>query len=143
MVKYNTCAEGARRFSFFDKLTDRMQLWGTQQNEIARIDGISLANNRPHQKLIFQQTMEDSLRLVREHDPRRYARITKHFRWIYNCILRKGMDGMYCSSIRTCVVNFRWMPGADNDLMAAFYACILVHESTHGLIRAWGDQISP
>lgn len=127
-------------FKFLHKLADRMQLLGMQQNEIARVDGISLATIRLKQKQVFQKTLEESLRLIRKHDPRRYARLIKHFRWIFNSPLRKGMEAMFCSSTQSCVIDFHWLPGADHDLMAAFYACILVHESTHAIIESRGIQ---
>src|SRR5882724_1139121 len=122
----------------FDSLADWMQLQGMKANTIAHIDGISLASNRPHQNGVFKQIIEGALSLVRKHDPRRYARITQHFRWILNAYLVGPMDGMFVSSTRTCVINFGWLPGANHDLLEAMYAGILVHESTHAVLEFRG-----
>lgn len=122
------------------RICDRVILWGMRGNEVGRFDGIGIADMRNGGDS-FRQTMQDSLMLVRQHDPRRYARIKRFIHWIANRVSSKGSAGGYDFSIRTCHIEFYGeFPGLVRDAMVAVYACILVHESTHGLIESLGIQ---
>lgn len=120
------------------RLCDWLILRGMRRNEVGRFDGIGLADLRNHGDC-FRQTIEESLCLIREHDPRRYARIRRFIHWIVNRVASKGSGGGYDFSIRTCHVEFcDDVPGLARGALAAIYACILVHESTHGLVESLG-----
>jgi hypothetical protein len=119
-------------------LSGRVVLWGNRLNEVGRFDGIGLADMRKRGES-FRQTLEQSLSLVREHDPRRYARIKRFIHWIVNRASTKGSSGGYDFDIRTCHLEFYDdIPGFAHDALAALYASLLVHESTHGLIASRG-----
>jgi len=122
----------------FENLATWAQLVGMKANTVAQVDGIFLASNRPHQNAIFRQIIEEALSLIREHDAHRHARIVQHLQWICNAYLVPPADGMFCRGNRACVINFRRLPGFDNNLIAAIYAVILVHESTHAVIESRG-----
>ena len=120
------------------KLLDKGILWGLRGNEVARFDGIGLADLRKDGDS-FRPTIEDALRLIREHDARRYARIRCFIHWIVNRMDSKGSGAGYDFSIRTCNIEFYAdIPGFPREALAALYACILIHESTHGLIESRG-----
>ncbi len=122
------------------KLLDKGILWGLRGSEVGRFDGIGLADLRTHGDS-FRRTMEESLCLVRDHAPRRYAQIKCFIHWIANRMDSKGSGGGYDFSIRTCHLEFYdEFPGLVRDVMVAVYACILVHESTHGRIESLGIQ---
>ena len=81
----------------------------------------------------FEHTIAAALQLVREHDPRRYKRITRHINWIVNEFSHsQGLE--YNPRIRVCSVEFCEPEGVNQELLAAVYACSLVHEATHGVI---------
>jgi hypothetical protein len=119
-----------------DKLVHRMELYAMQHAAIGTFDGIGLVDFRGHPKS-FRHTVECSLRLIRDNDPRRYARITKHIRWIANRVTNT-MGIEYEPWICACNVEFTDIPGASPDVLAAGYACFLIHEATHGAIEARG-----
>ncbi len=125
---------------FIGNLCGRVILWGNRQSEVGRFDGIGLADLRKRRDS-FRQTLEQSLGLVREHDPRRYARIKRFIHWIVNRESTKGSSAGYDFDIRTCHIEFYDdIPDLTPDVLVALYACVLVHESTHGLITSRGIE---
>jgi hypothetical protein len=121
---------------FLDKLVERMELRAIANGEIARFDGIGLADARwrKDSQGSFRQTIEESLRLLREYDSRRYERIRRHIKWIVNVVTNSG--ARYRSSMRACYIEFVDFPGLDCHIQTAIYAAILVHEATHGFIES-------
>lgn len=125
------------------RLSDVGLLWTVRHSEVARFDGIGLADVRRRGDS-FARTIGHSLRLVKELDARRYARITRLIRWIVNGVYVKGTVATYFLSIRTCWVQFEDdFPELTEDILAGIYACMLVHESTHGVIASRGIKYSP
>lgn len=124
-----------------DKFVERMELWAVRKAEVGRFDGIGLVDLRGHPPS-FRQTIESALQLVRAHDPRRYARITKHIRWIANRVTN-SMGAEFEGSIGVCNFEFSDFLGPDPDVTAARYACLLVHEATHGAIESYGIVMRP
>lgn len=72
---------------FLDRCFERIELLALPMGEVGRFDGIGLAHvrRRGDQRDLFRRTIEESLRLLREHDPRRYARIKRHIRVFRFC----------------------------------------------------------
>jgi hypothetical protein len=101
-----------------------------------RVDGIRIVDVRKRGDS-FERTMTEALRLVREHDPRRYQRITRHIDWIVNEFAFSGALE-YETGTRVCSVEFYEPESVDHELLAALYACGLVHEATHGAISSHG-----
>ena len=122
-----------------DKLVDRMMLWSMRKGEGGRFDGIGLVDNRGHDDS-FLQVMQCSLRLIQEHDARRYARIKRHISWIVNQVCN-ALGGQYQPSIRACFLQFDPAPDLSRDVVIAFWACMLVHEATHGVIETRGIKM--
>lgn len=124
--------------NFLPKIVDRAILWVARRNEVGLLDGIRLADMRDRGDA-FCDTMLNSLRLVREHDPRRYARIKCFIHWIINA--PTTLSARYDFSIRTCFIEFYdEIPGLTPRGLASLYATILIHESTHGLIESKGIE---
>ncbi len=122
---------------FIGKISDRMLLWTMKGNEVSRIDGIVLFDTRKRGDS-FRPTIESALHLIRQHDPRRYARIQQNIVGIINQILKPGTRAQYHFRLRTVIIEFTDLPRVSSDVRAAFYACVLVHEATHGEIAAKG-----
>ena len=123
----------ARMFEFLDKFSDWGLLRAIEGTEVSRIDGIVLFDLRKRGDS-FRPTIENALRIIRQHDPRRYARVVQYISRIVNSIVTCGTLAVYNFSVRTVHLEFRELPRASDDLLAAFYACLLVHESTHGVL---------
>ncbi len=126
--------------AFLDKLVDRMMLWSMRGSEAGRFDGIRLANFRGKGDS-FTGTIQSSLRLIQEQDPRRYARVKHHIAWIVNQV-NSALGAQYQPSIRTLFLQFDEARDLPPDVVTAFHACIVVHEATHGLIESRGIAMS-
>jgi hypothetical protein len=119
---------------------DRLLLWVARTSVVGTVDGVRLADVRGPAS--FKGILERALGLIRQHDPRRYARVTRYIHWILNqATPDKGMS--YNERIHLCLVEFFEMPGLDKEVLAAFYACALVHESTHGLVASYEIPYNP
>jgi len=125
---------------FITRICNCLILRGARHHEVGQFDGIRLADLRGSGDS-FRQMLGHALEMVEEHDPRRYARIKRFIHWIVNHINAKGSHATYDFSIRTCYLEFcDDFPSLSRDTLAALYAGILVHESTHGLIAARGIE---
>jgi hypothetical protein len=88
----------------------------------------------------FVQVTEDALRLIQRYDPRRFGTVRREIDFIVNRELISG--GQYDRSTRSCVVDFgRRVLKAGSEHYTwylARYACLIVHEATHGRIASFG-----
>jgi len=124
------------------RLCDRVLVWNARHCEVGRFDGIVLADARNRHDS-FAETMPRSLKLVRDHDPRRYARVKLFIHFIVNTVNTAKGGATYSLGKRTCDVEFDDnITGITQELLAALYACVLVHESTHGVIESRGIEYS-
>jgi hypothetical protein len=87
----------------------------------------------------FLEVMEDALKLIEQYDPKRFRRIQKHVDIInLNPILLSW--GSYDIAQRTCEINFASLPFSrqhkDYTEYLTLYACLLVHEATHGWLTS-------
>ena len=130
-----------------------------RDREVARFEGIILADfhvsgwrarlrlgassriaerRTPH----FREIILASLELLKRSEPRLFARVKRHIAWIVNTTLSHG-GAEYDYGIRTCSIDFQEPgPQFDSPYLIAWYACTLVHEATHGVIRARGIRYS-
>jgi hypothetical protein len=106
------------------------------------VDGIGIVdtNRDDGDDLDFVRVTQDALWLIRSHDSRRYNTIRRELDFIVNRELTSG--GQYDRSTRSCVVDFGrrvLKPGSeDYAWYLACYACLIVHEATHGRIASFG-----
>jgi hypothetical protein len=116
-------------------LADRVILWLARSSQVGCVDGIRVADLQQSEP--FKTTMGRALALIQQHDPGRYARVTRHVHWILNqATPSQAMS--YNGRIHLCTVEFLEMPDATPDVLAAFYGSCLVHEATHGAVYARG-----
>ena len=119
-------------------LMDRFGVWLLRHADATVVDGLRIVNMR-NRRDAFQCTIEQALTLIREHDPRRHKRVTRHIRWIVNQVTPdKAIE--YSDRIGLCAIEFSEVPGLSFDVLTAAYACFIVHEATHGVIAARGIQ---
>jgi hypothetical protein len=125
--------------ALFDKLNDRIALFGFRLGEVGCFDGIHLAHVRwrNDSRECFRSTIEGSLRLIRERDPRRYARVKRHVQWIVNRVANT-LGAEYRWGIRACSLELQDLREVSHDVHVAFHACLIIHEATHGALESRG-----
>jgi hypothetical protein len=136
-------------FKFYEKFLNRTLLSSLKGSEVGQIDGIVLfdARNRGDR---FRPIIENALQLIRQHDPRRYARVVRYISRIVNIVLPRGTGSRYDFGLRAVYVEFgEWKFGewttdlplwAHDDELIAYYACLLVQESTIGVVKSRGME---
>lgn len=125
-----------------NRLCDWVMLRTIRADEVHLADGVALCDLRKRGDS-FQPTMEAALHLLKEHDARRYARVLRYIKHIVNAVSTCGTQGQYFFSMRAFMLEFLdGVPGFDDNALAGFYACILVHEATHGLLAERGVKYS-
>ena len=123
------------------RLATRGQLWIYRTSEVARFDGIILADvgNRRAQTPHFLEILLAALRLLKDADSQRFARVRRRISWIVNCTLGVQGAAEYQHAARACAIDFQEpTPVFDPEFLVGWYACTLVHEATHGEIRSRG-----
>lgn len=122
--------------SLLRSIGDKGLLFMLKRNVAAEAYGISLAvfGNDPS----FVPVMRRALELLSTHDQRRFRRVLKHVRWIYDGPESAGPGcASYLPRIRACRIDFQMNPALGDELVhAAGYAGLIVHEATHGVIEA-------
>jgi hypothetical protein len=112
--------------------------WGTERSikgcEVGQIDGIELFDARSRGGC-FKITIENSLLLIRQRDPRRYARVKRYISRIINLVTADGFTGRYDSSTRTVYLEFFEMPKRTDEERVAIYASVLVDRTTLHVLR--------
>ena len=85
----------------------------------------------------------DALRLIKESDPRRWRRLRSEVKWIL-LVPTTGWSG-YTRVSRTCCFDLRAaiLRGCPHEHLAEILACVLVHESTHGVLCRKGVDQTP
>ncbi|MBK1828869.1 hypothetical protein [Haloferula rosea] len=88
----------------------------------------------------FLRIIRLSFELIETLDPRRAARVIHHTRWIVEASLALGpRSGRYCPQLSVIELDFDYDPDFGDDLRhAAYFAGVLVHEATHGLLAHKG-----
>jgi hypothetical protein len=112
-----------------------------RENEVARFDGIILADTQD--SALFRSAAPSALQLIKNLDMRRFRRLQRYIKWIVNCPLPYG-GGQYHYPTRTCRLDIeKTTPEPDPEYAAAAVASTLIHEATHGVLRARAIGYSP
>lgn len=121
-----------------DKLLEKLRVWLCKRFLIDEICGIGIAdvNCSDPRSSAFRIKTRQALDLIRTHDPRRFLRVQKYIRYIRNTALHCA--GKYCSG-NMCELDFgRWDFSQHPEKTLYGYAAVIVHEATHGYLRAKG-----
>jgi hypothetical protein len=132
--------------TLIQKLAKRAGLWLLSASEVARFEGIILADlrDRRNQTPHFRETLLAALRLLKNTDPCRFARVRKRLSWIVQQTLSPRGGAEYRHAMRACAIDFiEPSPEYDSEYLIGWYACTLVHEATHGAINARGILSTP
>jgi hypothetical protein len=125
----------------FKTLGRKGVLWIYHRYETASFDGIALVDwaETPH----FTRIITAARKLIKETDPRRFRRVQRQIRFIVSCTRPFG-GGAYFSDTKSCDFDFVVIRSdGDVEFYTPWYACALVHESTHGYLQSRGIPYTP
>jgi hypothetical protein len=112
-------------------------IWLQRSSQVAQFEDIRISDFR-RRSAHFPTTLIAAQRLVKETDPHRYSRVTRHIRWIVNRTL-DSPRAQYDRGTQTCTFEFEEPQSPpDYPYWIAWHASALVHEATHGLVEAHG-----
>lgn len=97
------------------------------------VDGIWIGSWRGRPEDLTR--VEDALRLVKQHSPLDYARITRELERIWVDLVFYGL-GEYRHSLKACVLDERYV--ADPATTIEQIASTIVHEATHARLERYG-----
>ena len=117
-------------------LSQAIDVWMIERAPLEIIDGIVVcdfvAQKQPEAK--FFPISRHALALIRETDSRRYRRLCGVIKYIVNRPMGSG-SGNYVREPKICNVDFaKYFTTDYAEWNLRSYACLLVHESTHGLL---------
>lgn len=128
---------------YLHKFLIRCKLRLLRKSEIARVDGIVLVDLRENSPR-FRDCVLAALERVKSYDPLRFRRIQRRLSWIVNCTLTGIGTGQYHHDTRSCEIDFDdHVYDADPEWCVVWFGSLLVHEATHGTIRAHGILYTP
>ena len=88
----------------------------------------------------FTSCVETALLLMGNVYPRGYQRIRRELDYILDTSMLS--IGEYNRALRTCRIDFgrveRYASQQTDEWKAAYLACVILHEATHGSIYSWG-----
>jgi hypothetical protein len=107
-------------------------------SRVGEVDGIGIYDLTPKElsESTFLQPTAEALGLIRQHDPRRYRRVCRYIKCIVNRPLITAGSFEWRRSMCNVDYNKRFTPANPPQWNLRVYACLLVHEATHGLLRA-------
>src|SRR5271156_1694721 len=105
---------------------------------VARVDGIIICDLTPRDlaKSDFRQPTLDALDLIRKYDPRRYRRVVRYIKYVVNRPLIS--TGNFERTRRMCNVDYNKQFAKSSPWNLYRFACLLIHEATHGQLLAKG-----
>jgi hypothetical protein len=126
------------------KLTDLAIVWLYKKSIVGSFHGISLVSLNEGVG-DYVRVITRSLELIRERDPRRFARVQAQTRWLVDRPHPCGAgSGAYQHRIKATNIDFEYRPEFGDELFhAAYFARVIVHEATHGVIRDRGISTTP
>jgi hypothetical protein len=129
--------------SRIQQLARRGQQWLHEKHEIGQIHGIALVDLEDYTPY-FRRTMTAAIQLIKKNDPLRFTRLQRHIKSIVN-VTRPFGGAAYFYETKMCEIEFQPRPRSEYEVQfyAAWYACTLVHEATHGVLRSHGIPYSP
>jgi hypothetical protein len=121
------------------KMGAGFDLWVVKKSCVGRFDDVAicdlLATDFP--KSAFLGPTVKAMELIKEFDPRRYRRVCRQIRYIVNRPLISA--GNYEREKRICNVDYNKHFAAESpEWRLRVYACLIVHEATHGLLMEKG-----
>ena len=125
------------------QLARKGEQWLHKKHEIGTVDGITLVDVYDYTPY-FRKTITAAVQLIKENDHRRFIRLRSHINSIVNATRPFG-GAAYFHETKMCEIDFQPKPRSEYEVQfyAAWYACTLVHEATHGVLRSHGIPYTP
>jgi len=125
------------------ELAVKGEKWLQKQHEIGCVEGIVLVDLYDDTPF-FRETITAAIELLKQNDQRRFARLKRHIASIVQTTRPFGGAG-YFHNRKMCEIDFSPKPKSEYEVQfyAAYYACVLVHESTHGVLHSRGIPYTP
>lgn len=126
------------------RLSDRGYIWLFKKIHTGDFEGFQFSSMHD-EKDTFIRVIRKSLCLVREHDPRRFRRVTEQVRILADVGLQAGpRSASYLHRIKVVQVDFEMNESKGDEMYhAAYYAGVIIHEATHGFIEDRGFKYTP
>jgi hypothetical protein len=107
-----------------------------KQHDVGCVEGVILVDLYDDTPF-FRETITAAITLIKQNDRRRFARLKKHVGLIVHTTRPFGGAGYFYRK-KVCEIDFSPQPKSEYEVQfyAAYYACVLVHESTHGELRS-------
>jgi hypothetical protein len=126
-----------------NRLARKGEEWLYKQHDVGCVEGIILSDlydNTP----FFRETITAAIKLIKENDPRRFARLKRHIALIVHTTRPFGGAG-YLHGNKVCEIDFSPQAKSEYEVQfyAAYYACVLVHESMHGVLHSRNIPYTP
>lgn len=88
---------------------------------------------------VFYNFIYDTLKIIKQHDEKRYLRVINELNWIVNTRRIKVDCGEYKHSIKLCSIhcNFSVEQTLDDKI---YFASLIIHEATHGYLASKGFE---
>lgn len=117
------------------KLMDRLAV---RVSRVGQVDGIVICDltARDLAKSTFLQPTVEALELIRKFDPRRYRRVVRNLKYIVNRPMINSAS--FESARRMCNIDYNKAFTEATPWKPYRFACLLIHESTHGRLMATG-----
>ena len=122
--------------SFRNKIAGKIEVWVLRSSIEGESDGIKICNIRSKDDG-FLEIIRASLKLIQQMDPRRYKTIRNEIDWLVNSNLPDKYGARYKRSSKSCFIGFDNY-SEDKLHVSAYFAGIIVHESTHGVLHSKG-----
>lgn len=125
-------------------LSHRCFSWIFRKNRIGNFEGIHFSSLN-HETEAFLRVVTRSLVLIRDHDPRRFTRVKEQVTTLADEPLHTGaMSASYLHYIKAVRIDFALDEKKGDEMYhAAYFAGVIVHEATHGVICDRGISYTP
>jgi hypothetical protein len=121
------------------KLVLKLDDWFLRCNRVGDVDGVLVCDVGSPSKEARQEFLSatrEAMAFIKLHDLRRHRRICRQFDIIVNALITT--PGSY-DSTRKCRIDYaKYFKSPDPAWNLRYYACVLVHEATHGVIFGQG-----
>ena len=105
-------------------LFERFAMWMSDKR---RFDGLWIGIIADKKENYLLESVEDALKLIKQHDPLRYARILRDIEQIWISIRLSG-GGEFNPISGICYLDKRYVAKSSTQAIAS----VIVHEATHG-----------
>lgn len=130
--------------SWRERVADIGFVWLYERNVVGHFDEIPLVS-MVENSVPYVKVGTHALNLIRDLDPKRFRRVVDQTRWLVDSALSGGpFSGAYQHRIKATQIDFQLDYSVGDELFhAAYFAGIIVHEATHGMIRDRGISTTP